>query len=277
MSKRYHQPKLTIPTRDVDIVIPVFNQFDYLQKCLDCLPEACNGITYHVYIVDNNSTEEIKTSFYTKLDAKHNTALGLNQNVGFPMACNVGARAGKSKYLLFLNSDCFMQPGSITHMLSVFKDQPLVGVVGAKLLFPKTDTYDPHRPVGKIQHAGLSFDIHGRSNHIFVGWSADHPKANISLPVPAVTGACLMIERALFNKCGGFYEGYGLGTFEDVDLCTAVRAENRVVWYDAQAVGEHIAGGTAQKSQTRFPLERNRYIFVGRWGGMVYWSDFDRY
>ena len=57
----------------------------------------------------------------------------------------------------------------------------------------------------------------------------------------------------------------------------AVKAENRLVWYDAQAEGEHVAGGTAKTAGVKFPLERNRYIFIGRWGHMVYWSDFERY
>lgn len=86
-----------------------------------------------------------------------------------------------------------------------------------------------------------------------------------------------MIERSLFQKVGMFYEGYGLGTFEDLDLAMAVKAENRLVWYDAQAEGEHVAGGTAKTAGVKFPLERNRYIFIGRWGHMVYWSDFERY
>ena len=277
MGKRNRVQKATVPVRDVDIVIPIHNQFDYLQRCLDCLPAACEGITYHAYLVDNASMDVKKDTFYKALDFRHNTAFGLSENVGFPMACNVGARAGKSKYILFLNSDCFMKPGSIAHMLSVFKTKPEVGIVGAKLVFPKLDTYDPQRPVGKIQHAGLSFTIGGRVEHIFIAWSPDHPKVNVSMSVPAVTGACLMIERQLFQKVGMFYEGYGMGTFEDVDLCTAVRAENRVVWYDAQAEGEHVAGGTAKTAGIKFPLERNRYIFIGRWGHMVYWSDFERY
>jgi len=277
MSKRNRVQKAPVPVRDVDIIVPVHDQFDYLKRCLDCLPAACEGITYHTYLVDNNSADVNKGKFYSQLDPKHFTAFGLSENVGFPMACNLGAKAGKSKYILFLNSDCFMKPGSITHMVSNFKENPKIGIVGAKLVFPRLDHFDPRRPVGKIQHAGLSFTINGKPDHIFIAWSADHPKVNVSLSVPAVTGACLLVERQVFQKVGMFHEGYGMGTYEDVDLCTAIRAENRLVWYDAQAEGEHVAGGTAKTAGVKFPLERNRYIFIGRWGHMVYWSDFERY
>jgi GT2 family glycosyltransferase len=282
VSKRYHQnaKKQTTPQQpdvDLDIVIPVLNQFDYLKKCLDALPQACSMMTSHVYIADNASKKEDAEVFYKTLDLHHNTVAIFTENVGFPGACNYGANLGKSKYILFLNSDCFMMPGSITAMMVSLQTIPDVGIVGSKLLFPQSDFYDKARPAGKIQHAGLSFDITGTPQHIFVGWDADHPKVSVSCEVPAVTGACLLISRELFKSIGGFYEGYGIGSWEDIDICTSVRAMGRKVWYEATAVGEHVAGGTAIKEHTSFPLQRNKSIFQGRWQSKIYWSDPERY
>lgn len=278
------EPKVYAPKVDLDIVIPVLNQFDYLDKCLKALPEACGSLAYHIYIVDNNSKQEDVDKFYPKLDWHYYTLFRFSQNAGFPMACNFGEKQGKSPYVLFLNSDCFMNPGSIEIMYRKFFNQPLpaldeqtIGIVGPKLIFPMSETVDKTRPAGKIQHAGLSFDIQGKCNHIFVGWDADHPKANIPCTVPAVTGACLMISRSLFDQQGGFFEGYGVGTWEDVDLCSAVRAAGKTIWYEPTAVGYHVTGGTATREKVAFDLDRNRYTFVSRWKNMMYWSDPERY
>lgn len=283
MSKRRNrpaqkkEPKVYAPKVDLDIIIPNMDTFDYLDQCVKALPGACGSVAYHVYIIDNASKEEDVKRYYPTLDYHHFTLFRFSQNAGFPIACNFGAQQGKSPYLLFLNSDCFMNPGSIEIMYKKFLEDRNIGIVGPKLIFPKTDRPDPSRPIGKIQHAGLSFDITGKVNHIFVGWDADHPKANIPCTVPAVTGACLMIPRNLFDQQGRFFDGYGMGTWEDVDLCTAVRAANRSVWYEPTAVGYHVTGGTATKNKIAFDLDRNRYTFVSRWKNMMYWSDPERY
>lgn len=277
MSKRYHAKPNQVPAVDLDIVIPVRNQFDYLKKCLDALPEACAGLRYMVYITDNDSDKQAREDFYHTLDLHKNVVAIFNQNVGFPGACNYGANMGRSKDILFLNSDCFMQPGSIAIMVSKLHSDQSIGIVGPKLVFPESESYDQARPAGKIQHAGLSFDMTGTPQHIFVGWDGDHPKANIPCEVPAVTGACLLIGRELFKSVGGFYDGYGAGTFEDVDLACAVRAKGLIVWYEPTACGWHVAGGSATREHISFPLMRNKSIFQGRWQSKIYWSDPERY
>lgn len=270
-------PQPYTPRVTLDIVIPVHNQFEYLKKCLACLPVACENVIYHVYIIDNASEKQAMDECYRALDLQHHTPVVLTQNVGFGIASNYGANLGKSPFILFLNSDCFMRPGSLQRMLEVLAADAEIGVVGAKLLFPELEYMDKARPAGKIQHAGLSFSIQGIPEHVFVGWSADHPKANIPCTVPAVTGACMMLRREVWKQVGGFYEGYGLGTYEDIDLCAAVRAIPKKVWYEPTVVGEHVAGGTAIKEHINFPLVRNKFIFMGRWASMIYWSDPERY
>lgn len=241
------------------------------------MPAACGAVIYHIYIVDNASEIEPRDECYKALDLQHHTVAVFTQNAGFPMACNYGVKLGKSPFVLLLNSDCYMKPGSLQKMVEVISHDKDIGVVGAKLVFPELDYYDKARPAGKIQHAGLSYDIQGVPQHIFVGWDANHPKANIPCIVPAVTGACLMTRREIWDQVGGFYEGYGLGTYEDIDFCTAVRSIPKKVWYEPTVVGEHMAGGTAINEKINFPLTRNKFIFMGRWASYIYWSDPERY
>ena len=152
-------------------------------------------------------------------------------------------------------------------------DEPSIGVVGMKLLYPQ-DTLDQNsRPAGKIQHVGLGANIRGDIIHVLMGWSPDNPKVNVVRDTYAVTGAALMTRRNLWNKTGGLFEGYGLGTFEDVDFCLSVRELGYNVIVETKAVGEHYTGATQVANNMNFPLLQNKLIFLQRWGQKLVWSD----
>lgn len=76
-----------------------------------------------------------------------------------------------------------------------------------------------------------------------------------------------MIRRDAFNKAGKFFEGYGLGTWEDADLSFSVRNLGYKVFIDVDAVAYHYVGATAEKLQMGFPLGLNSMIFRARWAG----------
>jgi GT2 family glycosyltransferase len=149
-----------------------------------------------------------------------------------------------------------------------------IGVCGIKLIFPP-DSKSPIRPAGKVQHVGMALNIRGEPIHPLVGWSADHPKANVSRDVLFVTGACLCIRRAIFNKVGGFGMEYGMGTFEDTDLCFKVLFQQKRVYVNVEALGYHYVGSTVEKKKMGFPMGQNKMMFQTKWGntGMMQWSD----
>jgi GT2 family glycosyltransferase len=263
----------------LDIVIAVYNRFDLLKKCLDAIPEAANGIAYNIIIVDNASTEE--DGFYNNLSSINNLFIIRNKtNFGFPVACNQGARRKNSPYILMLNSDCILQPHAIEYMLQKF-DDPKVGVVGLKLLFPENAEGlrqgNGMRPAGKIQHVGLETNIEADFLHIFLGWSADNVRANRDIHPYAVTGACLMTRRSIWNKVGGFFEGYGMGTFEDVDFCMSARSLDYDIVLENRTYGIHYTGATAEKYNIAYPMPYNRSIFLQRWSNKLTYSEWSRY
>jgi GT2 family glycosyltransferase len=156
-------------------------------------------------------------------------------------------------------------------------DDPEVGMAGPKLLFPEDDSR--HGPPGRIQHAGIEFDIGGHPQHVFIGWSADHPKANQECNVPAITGACFITRRNIWREAGGMQALYGAGTYEDVDYCFSVRSMNKYVRYVPGAVASHRVGGsiTNGANQQGFNLAINETIFRGRWAHMLRWTEWIRY
>ena len=180
-------------------------------------------------------------------------------NLGFAGNCNAAAQAIEADYLIFANQDCkALERGWVEAMLQVFIDHPDAGIVGPRLMFDN----------GSVQSVGGFFDAGKGPYHRWLGWSNAHdPRISTTMEVSWITGACLMIRREDFLKCGGFngavYEG---GYFEDVDLCLKMRIEhNKTVWYCAEATLVHGVGSTGgnpkfMTNSARFHAIWDKYI-----------------
>lgn len=278
MSKRHHKPQIKssplhrVNNTLVDIVFAVHRNFEMFDACLVSIPEAAEGITYNIIAVDNGSPKEEADPFYARWGDRL-VVIRNKENEGFPRACNTGARRKQSPLIFFLNTDVVLQPASLANLVKAM-DDPQTGIVGMKLLFPP-DSVDAVRPAGKVQHVGMAANIRGEFEHIFLGWSPDNPKVAKVDFVPSVTGAALMVRRSLFSRVHGFSEGYGRGTYEDVDLCLAVASLGYRVRVVQDAVGYHFVGATSSKYNLPMPMVINRAVFLARWGGKFGWSSYD--
>lgn len=287
MSKRKHRTVTMKPvtkslssSKDlVSTIIPVYGRFDLLAKCLDAIPEAAGDLPYNVVLVDNNSPEkEVADNFYRDISENMPNVFVIRnkENLGFPVACNQGAKRKFSPLLYLLNSDVILQKDAIVHLVNAL-DDPKIGVVGTKLIFPeiaewiKQDTFI--RPAGKVQHVGLCTNIRGDFYHVFVGWSPDHPKVMKVWEVYAVTGAAMMTRRGLYDKLGGFNPIYGRGTWEDIDFCLSVRELGYNVIISQEAIGTHHTGATAEHYQMPYPMDQNRMIFMAKWASRLNWTE----
>lgn len=274
MSKRNRNARVSIPKHLVDVVISTSGRWDFLEQCLNALRKQT--LKPNIIIVDNASDEEERKNhehLFNGVSSKR-----LKQHFGFAAANNQGAALGNAPAILFLNDDCILEDETaIQKMFSTIED-PTIGICGIKLLYPLSSTSNI-RPPGKVQHVGIALNIKGDTYHPLAGWSANHPKANVSRDVFAVTGACLMVKRVLFEKVGKFDLVYGAGTYEDVDLCLKVRSIGQRVFVNTNAVGYHYAGATSEKKQTPFPLLLNSNIFKTRWQGspLLAWDEWTYY
>ena len=271
MSRKGRKPRE--PKSLVDIIIPVHQRFDLLEQCLNAIPDAAKDIPYKIIIFDNASPLEEANKFYPTIDKSIKIAKS-KQNVGFPRACNQAVVRGNSPLLFFLNSDVILEPESIDKLVRVM-DDPGVGVVGMRLIFPTEHAglNDQIRPAGKLQHIGLSVNIRGEVHHPFMAWRADHPRVMMQDEVFAVTGAALMTRRKIWARAKGFNEIYGAGTFEDVEYCMVVREMGYNIKVDPEAVGTHYTGATAEKYQLGYNLRNNHMTFMQRWGNKLEWWD----
>ncbi len=223
------------PRGRVSIIIPFKDRLELLRVCLNSL-SGTNYRDFDIVLVNNGSTER-RTLRYIKRFG----SLGSFQVVespgefNFSRLCNRGAAQAAGEFLLFLNNDTEVLDSHWLDQLLVPVMDPMVGVVGATLLYPNRT----------FQHAGLFprddglwVHVHrGRSGH-FAGEDGE-----LLLPriVPAVTGACLLIRRELFLAIEGFDERFPV-SYNDIDLCNRVRGKGLSVVISPNARLLHYEG-----------------------------------
>ncbi|MFZ5644999.1 MAG: glycosyltransferase [Bacillota bacterium] len=214
----------------VSIIIPVFNQVKYTKKCINSLLSTLSKTNAEIIIVDNGSSDE--TGLYLKTLPQNFRIITNNKNLGFSKACNIGAKAARGKYLVFLNNDTVALPSWLEEMLNIIEGEENVGVVGSRLLFPD----------GTIQHAGVLIACNKVDPlfavHAFYRVPGHLPEANEFREYQAVTGACLLIKKDLFFEVNGFNEVY-INGYEDIDLCFKIKHKGYRVVYCPKSVLYH--------------------------------------
>ncbi len=256
----------------VSIVIPTRNQLGFLQRCIESLIEKTRYPAYEVLIIDNDSDDAETRTYLDMLTAQEESMGGRLRVLRYPGAFNFSAMnnmavdAAHGDYVLLLNNDtAALHEDWLDEMVS-HALRPEVGIVGAKLLYPD----------GKIQHAGVILGMKGPAEHPFIGHVPEDRgyfgRAMLTQNYSAVTGACLLISKSLYQEVGGLDEQQFKVSYNDIDLCLKVReAGHKIVWTPwAMLLHEGSAsqkGAVEQKADkdklARFAAEKN--AFYARW------------
>jgi GT2 family glycosyltransferase len=270
----------------VDIIVPLYGEWSMAEQAIASIPAACEGMDdpYRVIVVDNGTPvwhDSAGTAIHPEEQArglkgklrKEDLFVRIDTNMGYPGALNHGVARGTSPLIVVLTADVIAGQGSITNAVRTLDDSN-VGVVGALLTFPTDES--PNGPPGKVQHAGLAFNMKGDPYHIFIGWTPTNGRVNQRRNMQAVTGAFFATRRELWVKVGGMDAVYGAGTFEDVDYCFKVRstAQKEIV-FEPGMRGTHYVGGSQKKGAGRqgFNLSLNQTVFRGRWARALQWDE----
>lgn len=228
----------------ISIIIPNRDCYDEIHRCINSLYSNTDYPSFEVIIVDDFSRERNVISFYSECAEKKGNIFLMSgiSPFNFSRACNQGAAKATGDLLLFLNNDTeIIDPDWLTNLAGVLQI-PGVGVVGPKLLYPD----------GSVQHAGIVIGLEGHASHVFMGVKSDiytpYGYVDWMRNVSAVTGACMMVRRDVFEKVGGFDESLTLA-FGDVDLCLRIiDAGYRIVYtpdvqlihYEGRSRGKYI-------------------------------------
>lgn len=254
----------------VSIIVPNKDHAEDLRRCIESVEEKSVYRNFEWIIVENNSMEEQTFSYYEELKKKANTRVVVWKGpFNFSAINNFGAGFARGKYLWLLNNDTEMiRPESMKDMLDICMRSD-VGIVGAKLYYPD-DT---------IQHAGVIIGAGGIAGHMFTGLGRGLAgyglRAICTQDLNAVTAACMMVKKEVYDRVGGLDEKFQVA-FNDIDFCLRVRREGYLVVYDAGAEFYHFESKSRGQDNTgeklkRFQSEINR--FAERWKDLLVQGD----
>ncbi|MCH5276616.1 MAG: glycosyltransferase family 2 protein [Desulfovibrionaceae bacterium] len=225
---------------DVSIIIPVHNKWELTRACLRSLAEHSRGTECEVIVVDNASSDDSPAACPALGESLFGARFHyqrFEENRNFGPACNAGAALADSDLLFFLNNDTLLTPGWLPPLLEALTAESGLAAVGPLLVYPDET----------VQHLGIVISPAGASmGHLYAGLSAGHPLARRRRRFPAITGAALMLPRALFLEEGGFWEEYANG-FEDVDLCLSLAKKGRAMSVVPESRVIHLESQTPER------------------------------
>jgi len=236
----------------VSIIVPVYNKLEFTKQMIDSVEMNTDDWPFELIIVDNGSTDGTK-EFITNSKYKMSGQYLRNEdNKGFAIANNQGAKIAKGNFLMLINNDVIVTKGWLSAMMNVFNEEKAVGIVGARLVFPGT---------GLLQHAGLFELPNGLPDHLYFKKPMDYPPANIRKAVFGVTGAAILTPKTLYEELGGFDEKY-INGFEDVDYCNRVRQKGMNIYYEPKALIYHYES----RSEGRYAHDGHNFnIYANKW------------
>ncbi len=259
----YHSTFEIIGEPLISVIIPNKDHSADLDLCMRTLIEKSTYRNLEFIVVENNSTAPETFAYYDKIQKEFDfvRVVKWDREFNYSAINNFGVSFAKGEYLLFLNNDTeIINPESI-HELLGFCQREDVGIVGARLLY-SDDT---------IQHAGVVVGFGGIAGHTFIGLhkaeSSYFNQAMCARNYSAVTAACMMSKKSLFDQVGGFTEELQVA-FNDIDYCMKIRSINKLVVYAPYALFYHYESKSRGLEDTPEKVERfNREIkkFSERW------------
>ena len=214
----------------VSIIIPNKDFRDVLDRALVSIFEKSTYRNFEIIIAENNSTEPETFAYYEKIQAEHDNVKVIYWKDIFNYSAinNFAVKHARGEYLLFLNNDVEVITDRWIEEMLGYCQRGDVGAVGARMYYPND----------KLQHCGIVVGIGGIAGHICHMEKRDSGgyfgRIVKSQDVSAVTAACMMMPRHVFEEVGGFDEEFVVA-YNDVDLCLKVRAAGYLVVYDAWA------------------------------------------
>ncbi len=240
------------PAPQLSVVTALFNCLPLTQAMTAALQATLPaGLTHEIILVDDGSTDGTREWLAT-LGAPFRVVLN-PKNMGYGAANNHGAALARGEYLALLNNDLVLGPGWLEPMLAAHRSLgSRAGIIGNV----QTDARS-----GVTDHAGIVFNHQGKPEHDRARPAAAARWFRPVRPMPAVTGACMLLTTALWRELGAFDEAYINGC-EDVDLCLRAAAAGRINAVARRSViGHHISSSPGRKRRD----EANTQRLAERW------------
>ena len=253
---QYHLRYPTPGNPLVSIIIPSKDHIDDLRIAVEPLMELSKYRNFEVIVVENNSTEAKTFEGYKDLQAKYPNLRVITWQHPFNYSAinNFGVKEAKGDYLLFLNNDTEIVDEHLLEELLGQAMLPNVGAVGAKLYFED----------GTVQHNGVIIGHSGVAGHGMIGQpeGSDNYRMRTLFNVSAVTAACMMVPKHVFDEVGGFNEDLAVA-YNDIDFCLRIRDHGYEIVQNPFALMYHYESKTrgyedSPEKKKRFESEVRR-------------------
>ena len=203
----------------ISIVIPNKDHVEDLRRCITSIEKKSTWKNYEIVVVENNSVEQSIRDYYKELESDPKVKI-VTYEGGFNYSSinNMGVKETKGEYLLFLNNDTEVISPDWMEQLLMYAQRKDVGAVGAKLYYADNT----------IQHAGVVIGLgaHRSAGHTHYKMPREHlgymGRLCYAQDVTAVTGACLMVKKSIYEEVNGLDESFTI-SLNDVDLCLKIR------------------------------------------------------
>lgn len=199
----------------VSILIPTRNMASTLEVCLDSIFAKTRYDNFEVIIIDNGSDEQelfALLDHWKQREPDRFKVCPLHIPFNYSRLNNEAAAQAEGELLLLLNNDIEVISENWLYDMAAQAVRPEIGAVGSRLLYPD----------GTLQHAGVVLGIGGVAGHSHKHFASNHPgyfnRLLIASNYTAVTAACLMVRKSLYEEVGGLEEGLQVA-FNDVDFC----------------------------------------------------------
>ena len=248
----------------LSIVIPTYNAHEWIEQCIDSIRLHRPAGDYELIVVDDLSTDDTAAIVRVKFP---DVQLFTNpRNIGFGKTVNVGLRASKGEYILVLNNDTWMHAGALDAMTTYLDQHADTGIVGPKVLSGDGSIQQQcRRRIPTPAAALLYFTGIARmfpKNPRVAGYLMTAADENATTDVDAVSGACLMVRKAVLDTIVGFDEEYYLYG-EDMDFCWRTKLAGWKVVYHPAATITHFGGqGGTGKKRVYATIEWHRAMWI---------------
>lgn len=248
----------------ISILIPNKDNIKVLRICIDSIMNKSTYKNYEIIVIENNSTEKETFNYYETLEKYKNIKIVRYESNGefnYSAINNYGVKYASGEHLLFLNNDIEVISENWLQEMLMYSQREDIGAVGAKLYY-ENET---------IQHAGVIIGIGG-----FAGHSHRHidrrcggyfSRCKIQQNLSAVTAACLMMRKNVFEEINGFDESFKVA-LNDVDLCMRIRKLSYLIAWTPYAELYHyesISRGYEDTPEKKKRFEGEVEKFQYRW------------
>ena len=241
------------------VIIPCWNQLSFTELCIASLLRHTRT-PWELIVIDNGSTDG--TAAYLagigEAAAIPVTVIENPQNAGFPAACNQGLKAARGDYLVLLNNDTVVTDAWLDQLIALADSDPAIGLAG-----PMSNYATPPQLVEEVPYTDLE-----QMQAFALRWRAEH--RGQWQTVRKLSGFCLLMKRRVYEPIGGLDERFGLGLFDDDDLCERARCAGfeRAVAHDLFV--HHFGSRTFQGNgiDAEKLLAENKRRFAAKWGAL---------